>query len=378
MAPVYDGPQRPGAGTAPAVPAPVVVRITPSLRVSNAGILSMFGQTTLAQGASGEATRVLQRALQLTVDGSFGPQTAAAVSAFQAQQGLPVTGWWSPADWRVLFPVPPVAPVLAANVAVLRDFGQLTLSVGATGAAVAKVQQALRVSVDGVFGPQTAGAVTRLQTEQEIPVTGSWGPREWSLMFPAPAPTSTTSPASVAPLRLAVTVAGGPQHSPAYASQFVITGKATAGSLVTLHFRKAGAPVGEYAIVRTVTADAFGSWTRPILANAEYRYYATSDSGRSDTVLNTPSPTVDGPAARLVPLRHSYRLTGHALPGSTVLLNFHNADMAPGDYSVVRTVIADADGFWSRTYVPAQDCRVFVSRPDGQASGALALLLQAR
>ena len=304
VAPVYYGPYRPTAGTvlvvpisAP-VPAPVVVRITPLIRVSNVGILSSFGQTTLTQGASGEATRALQRALLLTVDGSFGPQTAAAVSAFQGQQGLAVTGRWSPADWRVLFPVP--------------------------------------------------------------------------------APTLTPNPATVEPLNLAVTVARGPRHSPAYDSRFVITGRATAGALVTLHFRKAGAPVGEYAIARTVTADASGNWSRPILANAEYRYYATSGSGRSDTVLTTPSPTVDGPAARRVPLRGSYRLTGHALPGSTVLLNFHNADMTPGDYSVLRAVTADANGFWSRTYVPTQDCRVFASRQDGQTSGAPALLLQAR
>ena len=368
VAPVYTGPTRPPGTTLP--PVPVAVPVIPSIRVSNAGILAAYGQSVLAQGSTGAATVVLQKALQITADGDYGPQTVAAVTAFQAQQRLPVTGRWSPVDWQTLFPVPAVPPTLEANTAVLRDFGQLTLSTGASGAAVATVQRALGIDADGSYGPQTVGAVTTFQREQELPVTGIWGVREWPVMFPTPVPT--------VPLAAGVLIAGGPRQSPAYDSQFAITGAATAGALVTLHFRKAGDPVGEYAIVRTLLADDLGRWSRPILANTDYRYYATTDSGRSETILNTPSPTVDGPAERRVPRGLTYRLTGHGQPGSTILLHFHGANMAPGDYSVVRPVTVGADGAWNRPYLAGQDYRLFASRIDGTTSGLAPILVMAR
>lgn len=55
------------------------------------------GSDTLTSGDSGEAVRELQRLLNeqgagLTVDGSFGPATRAAVEAYQADHGIPVDG----------------------------------------------------------------------------------------------------------------------------------------------------------------------------------------------------------------------------------------------------------------------------------------------
>ena len=67
--------------------------------------------TTLWRGASGDAVKALQTALialgydvgkNTQADGKFGPATAAAVRKFQADEGLPVTGFWTPDDQNAL------------------------------------------------------------------------------------------------------------------------------------------------------------------------------------------------------------------------------------------------------------------------------------
>jgi cell wall-associated NlpC family hydrolase len=47
-------------------------------------------------GSHGAAVRALQRALGVEVDGVFGPQTRAAVSEFEREQGLPIDGRLDP------------------------------------------------------------------------------------------------------------------------------------------------------------------------------------------------------------------------------------------------------------------------------------------
>lgn len=62
---------------------------------------------TLQNGSSGGEVMMLQRALSLlgyncTVDGSFGPNTQAAVEQFQTAQGLSVDGIAGPDTWNAL------------------------------------------------------------------------------------------------------------------------------------------------------------------------------------------------------------------------------------------------------------------------------------
>lgn len=66
-----------------------------------------YVDTTLRQGSIGEAVRQLQLGLialgydvgkNTRDDGKFGPATAAGVRKFQADEGLPVTGIWTPED----------------------------------------------------------------------------------------------------------------------------------------------------------------------------------------------------------------------------------------------------------------------------------------
>jgi peptidoglycan hydrolase-like protein with peptidoglycan-binding domain len=65
------------------------------------------GRATLRRGDGGVQAGTLQRALGLPADGVFGPQTEAAVRAFQRSKQLVPDGIVGPATWKAL--PPPVA-----------------------------------------------------------------------------------------------------------------------------------------------------------------------------------------------------------------------------------------------------------------------------
>jgi peptidoglycan hydrolase-like protein with peptidoglycan-binding domain len=56
----------------------------------------------LAVGSRGTAVVILQRGLRVTADGAFGPQTKAALVAFQKQQKLLANGITSRLVWNRL------------------------------------------------------------------------------------------------------------------------------------------------------------------------------------------------------------------------------------------------------------------------------------
>lgn len=60
------------------------------------------GVQTLRRGSSGPTVVVLQRMLGIPDDGKFGPGTDAAVRAFQARKGLTVDGVVGPQTWGAL------------------------------------------------------------------------------------------------------------------------------------------------------------------------------------------------------------------------------------------------------------------------------------
>jgi peptidoglycan hydrolase-like protein with peptidoglycan-binding domain len=96
---------------APPVPSPTVTTSpAPARPVASpaTGPLAPYAGLTLRQGARGPAVTALQKALHITADGAFGPQTAAAVKAFSAKYGLPADGVVRPATWQELgTPHPP-------------------------------------------------------------------------------------------------------------------------------------------------------------------------------------------------------------------------------------------------------------------------------
>ncbi|MCU0260830.1 MAG: peptidoglycan-binding protein, partial [Ilumatobacteraceae bacterium] len=161
----------------------------------------------LTLGARGDAVRSLQQSLIAAgvavrggADGVFGAATAAAVSEFQAANGLPATGRVDEA---------PPSPLLG-------------LTLGARGDAVRSLQQSLiaagvavRGGADGFFGPATAAALTSFQQARGIAaspavdqatIAALGSPGTPTAPAPAsPAPAAPAASTSLAGLRVGAT-----------------------------------------------------------------------------------------------------------------------------------------------------------------------------
>jgi hypothetical protein len=119
--------------------------------------------------------RRLQRALGVTADGVFGPQTQRAVRRYQRRHGLTVDGIVGPATRNALGLGP--GPVLKRK----RSGGGARRAHRAVrrshrGGGVRSLQRTLGVPADGVFGPQTERAVRRFQRQHGLAADGVVGP----------------------------------------------------------------------------------------------------------------------------------------------------------------------------------------------------------
>lgn len=192
-----------------------------------------------------------------------------------------------------------------------------------------------------------------------------WAVAATALLLPflaAPALAATAPTPVVTAPASPVSISGPAVVHPVYGTVFTITGTAPARARVTVHFHKAGMPAHGFLITRTVVASSSGVWSRPIKAIADYRYYATTGSFRSGTVLNQPTPTVAGATTRLVARGQRYLLSGNAVPNSVVYLHFHKALTPASNYRIVRSVRADGTGRWARSFATTTDYRLFVAR----------------
>ena len=126
----------------------------------------------MAIGTTGEAVKVVQRALRQTgirvgVDGAFGNQTRNALVSFQTAKGLTRSGQADLATVSALG----LVDSTKSNILVV------PLRAGAKGDAVRRVQgalvnQSLRVAVDGDFGLQTRFAVYQFQKKKALRASG--------------------------------------------------------------------------------------------------------------------------------------------------------------------------------------------------------------
>ncbi len=89
--------------------------VVPFRSPDNLAVLRAYGTTTLRNGSGGTAVAVVQKALHVTVDSSYGPETAAAVNRFKSAQRLAADGVFGPDTWSALFP-PPIDPFGALEV----------------------------------------------------------------------------------------------------------------------------------------------------------------------------------------------------------------------------------------------------------------------
>jgi peptidoglycan hydrolase-like protein with peptidoglycan-binding domain len=137
----------------------------------------------IAAGYNGHPVKSLQyllraRAHTVAVDGIFGPQTDAAVQAFQTSKGLAANGTVGPDTWTALV---------------------VQVKKGSTGDAVRGVQEEFQfrnlsgdpnkgLKVDGIFGPQTDAAVRGFQHALSLDISavvvdGIVGPITWQALI---------------------------------------------------------------------------------------------------------------------------------------------------------------------------------------------------
>ena len=140
---------------------------------------------TISEGSSGPTVSwaqylLVRRILSYNqIDGVFGPVTKNAVEEFQSSSGLSVDGIVGPLTWGALGGDNPQPPTLAE---------------GSTGSVVESLQTALNegrggfapnsnpvLAVDGVFGPITATAVKGAQQQGGITADGVVGFQTWAL-----------------------------------------------------------------------------------------------------------------------------------------------------------------------------------------------------
>ncbi|MFT3843090.1 MAG: peptidoglycan-binding protein [Myxococcaceae bacterium] len=151
---------------------------------------SSNGSTMLSIGARGPAVADLQRRLAAAgfspgaADGVFGPMTQRAVVNFQRAHGLAADGIAGPRTEAALRGggAAPARPASGGG------GGGSVLREGSRGAQVATLQRALASKgfspgvADGVFGPMTQRAVMSFQRAHGLSVDGVVGPQTWGAL----------------------------------------------------------------------------------------------------------------------------------------------------------------------------------------------------
>ncbi|MCZ0903472.1 peptidoglycan-binding protein [Microcoleus sp. HI-ES] len=190
-------------------PTPAVAQLPTSEQSNSNSPITQTGaivRPTLKLGSRGSEVSERQAELKLlgfyadNVDGIFSQSTARSVSQFQEAAGLPPDAIVGQDTWNRLFPAAPSAienPI--ANDPVNPDNSEVNPQAQPTnfpvlrrrmrGAAVRDLQERLRakgflrVSADGVFGPETQAAVKAAQRQYQLPADGIVGRATWEALL---------------------------------------------------------------------------------------------------------------------------------------------------------------------------------------------------
>ena len=152
----------------------------------------------LTEGSEGRQVQLLQSALGgISVDGIFGPETEAAVRAVPGTQRARRRRHRRAADGRRAARrrdrshgldgqrharTKKASTSAAVNETGSSGSGSETGERGSGQSAVERLQSALKLPVDGEFGPETEAAIRRLQERHGLGVDGVVGPETWSVI----------------------------------------------------------------------------------------------------------------------------------------------------------------------------------------------------
>jgi peptidoglycan DL-endopeptidase CwlO len=174
--------RRGGAGVAIAVSA-VALTALPAVASTSSSTSHVINCAKISQGSTGPAVKTIQKALGIAADGDFGPQTAATVKAWRHAHGLTRgVGAVTATMWAAL---PASVSQAACGQQVTGSGVRLTcaaLSQGDQGVAVAVLQHALGLPVDGSFGASTTKALKAAQKTAKLTATGSTTLQTWQAM----------------------------------------------------------------------------------------------------------------------------------------------------------------------------------------------------
>lgn len=146
-------------------------------------------------GSSGAGVKAVQQIVGAEpVDGKYGPKTAQAVRAWQAEHDLHVDGIWGPScekhakslDGKEPAPAPKPAPKPVSSTKIepkpsgRRPYPGEPLRRGSQGEDVKWVQGIIGATQDGDFGPATERSVRRWQSKQGLATDGVVGPKTWA------------------------------------------------------------------------------------------------------------------------------------------------------------------------------------------------------
>ncbi|MET1248280.1 peptidoglycan-binding protein [Sporolactobacillus sp. STCC-11] len=126
--------------------------------VGKAGADGIFG------AATDKAVRILQTNYKIAVDGIVGAKTRSALS--KAIEKKAAEKQSNASSGTVVVPYP----------------GSL-IKQGSKGKNVERIQRALSITADGIFGPKTEAAVKAYQKRHGLTVDGIIGPKTWNTLF---------------------------------------------------------------------------------------------------------------------------------------------------------------------------------------------------
>jgi len=269
--------------------------------------------------SQGRQVEMLQEALGIGVDGIYGPETEEAVRSLQSAHGLTVDGIVGPATIAALRGH---SSAHAASSGVRRDAVNFTPSEGGQGSgdAVSRLQSALDLPTDGVFGPETEAAVKRLQARHGLSVDGVVGPATWGVL-------GVSSEETLTPPASARTASNHSAHTASVAD--TESGEGEEGA--------SGDPVSRLQSALHLNADGtFGPETESAVKRLQARHGLTVDG-------------VVGPATwSVLGIKSQETLNP---PHSALSRSSSHESSAGGGSSVIARVIAAGDEIATRPYV---------------------------